>query len=141
MFSWILQTTLISIIFILIVHHLIIYFKENLTSPKVRDLVNVPAKKYQEILDIVSKNDNTFNYSNEKLISEDNGKLDTLSMKNELKSFLKEQYNKSNSFDNTTLLNNLQSTATNNNYSLNQNYQTNDYYSTNIDSSSSYASY
>jgi hypothetical protein len=93
--------TIVSIIFILIVHHLIIFFKENLTVPKVKDLVNVPAQKYQAILDIISKKDNTqeFVYSEENILPVDNGKLDTESMKNELKSFLKEQFNNTTSLD------------------------------------------
>ena len=98
--------TIISIIFILIVHHLILFFKDNLTVPKVKDLVNVPAQKYQAILDIISKKENTppeFKYS------EENGKIDTESMKNELKSFLKEQFNnKTTSLDNLPSSNDFQ---------------------------------
>jgi hypothetical protein len=98
--------TIISIIFILIVHHLILFFKDNLTVPKVKDLVNVPAQKYQAILDIISKKENSqpeFKYS------EENGKIDTESMKNELKSFLKEQFNnKTTSLDNLPSSNDFQ---------------------------------
>ena len=45
MFSWVIQATFISIIFILLVHHLIQILKDTLTYPKVKDLVNVPTKK------------------------------------------------------------------------------------------------
>ena len=98
--------TIISIIFILIVHHLIIFFKDNLTVPKVKDLVNVPAQKYQAILDIISKKENIQEFK----FPEENGKIDTESMKNELKSFLKEQFNnKTTSLDNLPSSNEFQS--------------------------------
>ena len=45
-FSWI----LISVIFIFLAHHLFLYFKENLTVPKVKDLVNEPHQQYKDIL-------------------------------------------------------------------------------------------
>lgn len=111
MISWIFQMTIVSIIFILIVHHLILFFKDNLTVPKVKDLVNVPAQKYQAILDIISKKDNqVYDYSEDNLLPVENGKIDTESMKNELKSFLKEQFNnKSVNIEKTTFLDNLQS--------------------------------
>lgn len=107
MISWIFQMTIISIIFILIVHHLIIFFKDNLTVPKVKDLVNVPAQKYQAILDIISKKENIQEFKH----PEDNVKIDTESMKNELKSFLKEQFNnKTTSLDNLPSSNEFNST-------------------------------
>lgn len=162
MISWIFQMTIVSIIFILIVHHLIIFFKDNLTVPKVKDLVNVPAQKYQAILDIISKKDNRkeYNYSEENLLPVDNRKIDTESMKNELKSFLKEQFNnKSTSLENLPSSNNLYKATdfqspnnfqTNNNFNLPNNefpssFQTNtnngDLYNQSSYSSNAYSSY
>jgi hypothetical protein len=104
MLSWILQTTILSIIFIFLIHHLILFFKENLTIPKVKDLVNAPSQKYQDIYNIISSNkevedEKEFKYSKEDLLP----KADVDSMKNELKSFLKEQlHNKSNTNTSST---------------------------------------
>ena len=54
MLSWIIQISLISIIFIFLVHHLIEYLKSTLTVPKVKDLVNAPSQKYKNIFDTIS---------------------------------------------------------------------------------------
>jgi hypothetical protein len=110
MLSWIIQISIISIIFIFLVHHLLCFFKTTLTVPKIKDLVNSPAKKYQHIFDTISNNPNT-NYStstNDDTNQNINGytELDLLpsdteintaknanSMKDELKHFLKKQMN------------------------------------------------
>jgi len=94
MLSWVLQITIISIIFIFLVHHLINFFKTTLTVPKIKDLVNSPTKKYEQIYSTISNNknnpiDNKLNYD----ISELLPKPDTESMKSELKNFLKKQLN------------------------------------------------
>ena len=62
MLSWIIQISIISIIFIFLVHHLISFFKSTLTVPKIKDLVNSPIKKYQGIFDTIS-NSNKINKS------------------------------------------------------------------------------
>ena len=54
MFSWIIQISIISIIFIFLVHHLLCFFKTTLTVPKMKDLVNSPARKYQDIFDTIT---------------------------------------------------------------------------------------
>jgi len=94
MLSWVLQITIISIIFIFLVHHLINFFKSTLTVPKIKDLVNSPTKKYEQIYNTISNNKNNpidtkLNYD----ISELLPKPDTESMKSELKNFLKKQLN------------------------------------------------
>ena len=112
MLSWIIQISIISIIFIFLVHHLLCFFKTTLTVPKIKDLVNSPAKKYQHIFDTISNNPNT-NYNtstNDDTNQNINGytELDLLpsdteintaknanSMKDELKHFLKKQMNDS----------------------------------------------
>ena len=63
MLSWIIQISIISIIFIFLVHHLLGFFKSTLTVPKMKDLVNSPVKKYQDIFDTIT-NSNTINNSN-----------------------------------------------------------------------------
>ncbi len=101
MLSWVLQITIISIIFIFLVHHLINFFKSTLTVPKIKDLVNSPTKKYEQIYNTISNNknnpiDSKLNYD----ISELLPKPDTESMKSELKNFLKKQLNTNNDNNN-----------------------------------------
>jgi hypothetical protein len=59
MLSWVIQITVISIILIFLVHHLINFFKSTLTVPKIKDLVNTPTQKYENIYNILKKNTNT----------------------------------------------------------------------------------
>ena len=124
MLVWILEISIISIIFIFLVHHLLCFFKSTLTVPKLKDLVNSPAKKYQDIFDtITNSNSNTnFNrnqylpsinanetfytgsgtdsgtdYTDINLLPTENmnSSSSNKDMKNELKSFLKKQLNSS----------------------------------------------
>jgi hypothetical protein len=110
MLTWILQISIISIIFIFLVHHLLCFFKTTLTVPKMKDLVNSPIKKYQDIFDTIS-NSNTNLISNtnfNKYLPSDSEYTDinllpteniisssVPDMKDELKSFLKKQLNSS----------------------------------------------
>jgi len=102
MLSWIIQISLISITFIFLVHHLLLFFKSTLTVPKIKDLVNSPNQKYQHIYDTISDNstsnfnstsdsNSSIGYTNIELLPLTN---DDNSMKDELKSFLKKQLNK-----------------------------------------------
>ena len=116
MLSWILQISIISIIFIFLVHHLLCFFKTTLTVPKTKDLVNSPIKKYQDIFDtIANTNTNTnFNRNRNKYLPSEpdssdadytdinllptenmNSSSSNKDMKDELKSFLKKQLNAS----------------------------------------------
>ena len=120
MLSWIIQISIISVIFIFLVHHLLCFFKSTLTVPKMKDLVNSPAKKYQDIFDTITNantNANTnFNrnnylpsinanesnnvdadYTDINLLPTENTTYSSSNkdMKNELKSFLKKQLNSS----------------------------------------------
>ena len=111
MFSWILQISIISIIFIFLVHHLLYFFKSTLTVPKMKDLVNSPVKKYQDIFDTITNTNTNTNYGNKylpdpnisdlsytdiNLLPTENSNTNTntnANMKDELKSFLKKQLN------------------------------------------------
>ena len=105
MFSGILQITIMSIILIFLVHHLFTFFKTNLTVPKIKDLVNSPVQKYEDMFNVI-KSSNTHmnthmnahmnahtddsNYStNISDLLPSNNDNDPEHMKNELKSFLK----------------------------------------------------
>lgn len=128
MLSWIIQITIVSIILIFLVHHLINFFKSTLTVPKIKDLVNTPSIKYENMYNIIKNKDNGNNgiinnniINNDNSIVNDNDKsflgedytlIDLLpkqqenpSMKNELKNFLKKQLNTSNNQDNNLFSN------------------------------------
>jgi len=122
MLSWIIQITIVSIILIFLVHHLINFFKSTLTVPKIKDLVNTPSIKYENMYNIIKNKDNVNNgiignniigndiinnSTNNSFSNEDYTLIDLLpkqeenpSMKNELKNFLKKQLNNSNKQDN-----------------------------------------
>jgi len=92
MLTWIIQISLISLIFIFLVHNLIMFFKSTLTVPKIKDLVNSSEKKYQKIYDTLSTTDNKNSYTAIDLLPTSVVEPDS-SMKDELKSFLKKQLN------------------------------------------------
>jgi len=110
MLSWILQITIISIILIFLVHHLIQFFRDTLTVPKIKDLVNAPAQKYENMFSAMNRggggggesvNYNTnFDENYKKSLlppSASPTEFDVASMKDELKSYLKNQHFQSSS--------------------------------------------
>ena len=103
MLAWIIQISIISIIFIFLVHHLLCFFKTTLTVPKIKDLVNSPTTKYQHIFDTISHT-NTNTNTNTTLDTDSGSEYSVIdllpsdantdnSMKDELKNFLKKQLN------------------------------------------------
>jgi hypothetical protein len=126
MLSWIIQATVISIVLIFLVHHLFNFFKSTLTVPKIKDLVNTPTQKYDNMFSIISKG----NYDNNNLVSNTNSNTnfsdnyeytmkDLLpkpenDMKSELKNFLKKQLNTNDSLStNSTSISALDSMMSN----------------------------
>ena len=124
MLSWILQITIISIVLIFLVHYLFNFFKSTLTVPKIKDLVNSPTQKYENMFNIISKNNFKMN-NNENTNNENTNKMEieyTLTdllpkpdtdMKNELKKFLKKQMNPTDDTSNTTSISALDSMMSN----------------------------
>ena len=134
MLSWILQITIISIVLIFLVHYLFNFFKSTLTVPKIKDLVNSPTQKYENMFNIISKNnskthnkkdyndnndnnDNIDNYNDNNeytltdlLPTQQQTKTD---MKNELKNFLKKQMNPTSDVNSTTSISALDSMMSN----------------------------
>ena len=112
MLTWIIQFSIISIIFIFLVHHILLFFKSTLTVPKIKDLVNSPNQKYQNIYDTLLHNSNSF--TNIDLLPSNDTSLINSSlnneyvdvernnMKDELKSFLKTQLN--NTLDDSNVM-------------------------------------
>ena len=92
MIAWILQISIISFLFIFLVHHLITFLKSTLTIPKIKDLVDSPSQKYKNIYAQLSNNSNKFR----DVDIEEQVKVKAVadsSMKQDLKSFLKKQLN------------------------------------------------
>tara|TARA_Y100000591_G_C21328351_1_gene448935 strand:+ start:68 stop:439 length:372 start_codon:yes stop_codon:yes gene_type:complete len=55
MVFWLIKTSILSLIVIAIIHYLFIFFKTNLTQPKIKDLLHHPKQEYEEILNIINK--------------------------------------------------------------------------------------
>ena len=132
MLSWFIQITLISIILIFLVHHLIHFFKTTLTVPKIKDLVNTPTQKYENMYNIINNSHNNNNNNNNNInnnnISDNNfndlnnsslennytliellPKKDDNNMKKDLKNFLKKLQKSNNNNNNNNTLNTLDS--------------------------------
>jgi len=93
MLPWIIQMSIISLIVIALVHNLFTFFKTNLTTPKVKDLVNKPQKQYDALFNTMR---NPI-YSSSKQMNDsvehsknDSSTTTNSNMKNELKNYLKE---------------------------------------------------
>ena len=117
MLSWIIQATIISIVLIFLVHHLFNFLNSTLTVPKIKDLVNTPTQKYDNMFSIISKG----NYDNNNLVTNLNSNTNLSDnyeytmkdllpkpendMKSELKNFLKKQLssNDSSSINSTSI--------------------------------------
>ena len=121
MFFEIIKWSVISFILIVLIHYLFIFFKDNLTIPKTKDLVTKPLEKYKAMEIVINNNLNDTSMINNlndtsmindlndtsminNLVSNQNisnisgtTKLDTLNneenMKDELKSFFTELNN------------------------------------------------
>jgi hypothetical protein len=102
MLSWTIQITIISIVLIFLVHHLFNFFKSTLTVPKIKDLVNTPTQKYENMYNIINKNkqvNNNLDVNNEYTLIDLLPKKDDSTMKSELKNFLKSQLRSSQGSD------------------------------------------
>ena len=108
MFIWAIKISILSVVFIFLVHYLINFFKNNLTVPKIKDLVNVSAQKYDNMYSVIGKHQHSSNeyninkkeapeelgYTDFDLLPQPNSSSEeNESMKDELKLFLKTQLN------------------------------------------------
>lgn len=91
----IIQYAILSLLLICIFHYLYNFFKNNLTVPKVKDLVNKPASAYSEIYEIINKDITKLN--SQQLSKSINSSINNsntypgdsnLNMKDELKKYL-----------------------------------------------------
>lgn len=86
MLQWIIQMSIISLILIILIHYLYIFFQKNLTIPKVKDLVNKPQKQYDLLFNVMKEhkiNNHKTELSNIDATSKE-------IMKMELKNYLKD---------------------------------------------------
>ena len=90
MLYWTLKWIVISFVLIILIHYLYSFLTNMLTVPKVRDLVNKPMARYEELISI----HNTKNIVPENVSNEDN-------MQNELKNFLQDLKKPTNNINNT----------------------------------------
>jgi hypothetical protein len=112
MLGWIIQIAIISFIFIYLVHHLLNFFKNMLTVPKVKDLVDSPNKKYEDIFATLNNTNKSFSNNNSNNSNNSFTEIDLLpssssnkdssntDMKDELKNFLKKQLNSNDNSNN-----------------------------------------
>jgi len=106
MILWSIKILILSIILIFVSHNLFGFFKDTLTTPKVKDLVNKPQQQYNDILNTIKKYNNNTKQSVSKSVNNvntannvtQNSKQETMidktQMKDELKHFLSEIKNK-----------------------------------------------
>ena len=87
MLYWSIQILVISMVLIALIHHLLLFFKQTLTVPKVKDLVNTTGPKYEKMYDVISSPKSNMSIY---VPDTDTTKIDDIeSMKNELRSYLK----------------------------------------------------
>ena len=106
MILWSIKILILSIILIFVSHNLFGFFKDTLTTPKVKDLVNKPQQQYNDILNTIKKYNNNTKQSVSKSVnnvntannvtqnSKQQTMIDKTQMKDELKHFLNEIKNK-----------------------------------------------
>lgn len=78
----IIKTAILSFTFIFLFHNLYLFFKDNLTVPKVKDLVATTDEKYNDILSVINNDE-------DKSASKFTDNINTNEMKNELKDYIK----------------------------------------------------
>ena len=83
MWLWIGKISLLSLLLIFLIHYLYVFFLQNLTTPKVKDLVNRPNEQYDNIMKSLKAEDATKKHEHAKA---NLGKSNA--MKDELKNFL-----------------------------------------------------
>ncbi len=82
MLLWCIQWVTVSLLLIVLVHYLYSFFKSTLTIPKIKDLVNKPAERYNEIYTTI-QNGKSSSVSAQKVATND-----ASDMQSELKQFL-----------------------------------------------------
>jgi hypothetical protein len=82
----VIKTAVLSFIFIFLVHNLYLFFKTNLTVPKVKDLVITSDEKYSDIYEVINTQTNEDTEPTTQFEEPENN---TLNMKDQLKNYIK----------------------------------------------------
>ena len=104
MWYWIIKVSILSFIFIFLLHYIYSFFISTLTIPKVKDLVTLPQQKYDELFNSLHLQHNKFTNDNIDINNNGNNlpassttikmqsapKQTTQAMKDELIKFMKE---------------------------------------------------
>ena len=104
MWYWIIKVSILSFIFIFLLHYIYSFFISTLTIPKVKDLVTLPQLKYDELFNSLHLQHNKFTNNNIDINNNGNNlpassttmkmqsapKQTTQAMKDELIKFMKE---------------------------------------------------
>ena len=104
MWYWIIKVSILSFIFIFLLHYIYSFFISTLTIPKVKDLVTLPQQKYDELFNSLHLQHNKFTNDNTDINNNGNNlpassttmkmqsapKQTTQAMKDELIKFMKE---------------------------------------------------
>tara|TARA_Y100001958_G_scaffold110783_1_gene78234 strand:+ start:816 stop:1181 length:366 start_codon:yes stop_codon:yes gene_type:complete len=104
MLFWAMKWVIMSVVLILVLHHLYIYFMDTLTVPMNKDFIHKPVEKYKEMLDTIHTSPTIVTPNNVSSLNNiipttsplpsdairPQTSLDTTSMQNELQTFLNE---------------------------------------------------
>ena len=122
MWYWIIKVSILSFVFIFLLHYIYSFFISTLTIPKVKDLVTLPQQKYDELFNSLHLQHNKF--TNDNINMNNNGNREPASafstttmkmqsapkqqaMKDELIKFMKEiSHNNTNTNSNAVADNN-----------------------------------
>ena len=106
--------SIISLILIILIHHLYLFFKQNLTTPKIKDLVNKPLNNYNDIYKTINSRKTIYNGADKNV------------MKNELKQYFKTLNKTQHNIDRSTKTFNYNINDKNNKNNKNNNKNNND---------------
>jgi len=100
MWYWIMKVSILSFIFIFLLHYLYSFFVSTLTVPKVKDLVTLPQEKYEEMFHslqpLQSANGKGRSNVNTRYNENNENNNNSQSMKEDLINFLKDIGSSSN---------------------------------------------
>lgn len=112
MWYWIIKVSILSLIFIFLLHYLYSFFVSTLTVPKVKDLVTLPQEKYNEMFHLLQEQQQRQSFQranqndgNVNQVASANANIQ--SMKEDLIHFLKDLGSDANSKLKPTSFNNL----------------------------------
>ena len=89
MWYWIIKVSILSLIFIFLLHYLYSFFISTLTIPKVKDLVTLPQEKYDKMFHSLHDTHYSTTTDSNVIINGNNGN-NAQSMKEDLINFLKD---------------------------------------------------